>query len=532
MFTGTLYPYQVDAVEKIIDLRKILVAYSMGTGKTVCTIAALEELLGRREVNMVLILVPASLKWQWAQSLAKFTDLPTEEVTLRGTRLRVPTQDSCVVIDGDAKKRAEKWNIANCNLVDYTIASHGAVLNDWDQVAGLPFDAIVVDEATVIKNFAAETSKRIKRLQTPVRIALSGTPVENRPEDVFSIMQWVDANVLGRWDLFDKSFIVRNAFGAVKSYQNLHLLNGRLNRRMIRKSRLDPEVAKYLPKVAETTRLVTLDKTTERFYRAILADLQDALNELANSGGTLDLAAYYAGSASIEERSAQGKVMARLQATRLLLDHPSLLLDSAEAYHDKGPEGSAYIAELLDRAPALANLNATPKLNELEQVIAQLMAEDGVKVAVFTQYRRMLPYIAARLQKYTDMVLFHGEMKADERAAAVAAFSTDPDVRAFISTNAGGYGLDLPVAQYLVNYDLPDSRGVLDQRNTRHVRASSHHGRVYVVNLVAAGTIEERQQATLNLRGRLANSVVDGKGGGEIVNDVASLTSFIGSGRS
>lgn len=527
MFTGTLFPYQEDGVQAILDVRRILVAYSMGTGKTVLTIAAMEELFGNGDICSVLLLVPSSLKWQWAQSLAQFTDSEQRQVVLKGMPIMVPVEDVCMVINGTPAKRREQWERALEGGTDYVIASYGAVLNDWQWLRLMQMDALILDEATVIKNFSSRTSKRIKKIQPDTRVALTGTPVENRPEDIFSIMEWVNRLILGRWDHFDKSFIVRNWFGGVKGYKNLELLHRNLQKAMIRKSRLDPEVQKYLPRVAETTRTVTLDKQTKKFYKRITSDLAKALEELVEQGQSLDLAAYYAGASAEREHGAQGKVMARLLAARLLLDHPALLMDSAVAFHEQKGEGSEYIADLVASSAELADLKPTPKLDMLDLLVDQMVAENA-KVAVFTSYRRMLPHMAERLDKYGDLVTFHGGMNSDQKAGAKARFQQDPQCRLFLSTNAGGYGLDLPECQYLINYDLPDSKGVLDQRNTRHVRASSKHACVYVVNLVVEDSVEERQQATLRMRGALAAAIVDGRGDTRITNDIETLTEHLG----
>lgn len=315
----------------------------------------------------------------------------------------------------------------------------------------------------------------------------------------------------------------------MQQYKNLDLLHRNLRARMIRKSRLDPEVARYLPSVAETTRSITLDPTTRRTYKVIMNDLAVALEELADSGGTFDIGAYYAGAMSETDMCAQGAVMARLLAARMLICHPELLVDSAEAYYAGQGEGSRYIADLIAKVSPLDELlRHTPKLDELDRVVGDMLAEPGVKTAVFTSYRRMLPYLAARLDKHAGLVQFHGQMSADEKAAAKAKFDTDPDCRLFLSTNAGGYGLDLPGAQYLVNFDLPDSNGVLAQRNSRHVRASSEYSHVYVVNLIVEDTIEERQLATLAMRGKLAGAIVDGHGSARLENNVETLTQHLG----
>jgi SNF2 family DNA or RNA helicase len=492
------------------------------------TIAALEELLGDGTISNALLIVPASLKWQWAQAISKFTDVDRRTLALRGAELTVPIEEMCMVLDGPVSARARQWEYIGLTNPDYVIMSYAGLRTDWEQLLAHRFDAVILDEATAIKSFSAQVTKKAKRLQPKIRIALTGTPVENKPEEIFSIMEWVNREILGRWDLFDKSYITRNPWGSVTGYKNLRLLNSRLKTAMIRKSRLDPEVARYLPAVAETTRTVTLDAATRKFYKLILADLGEALEEAAEAGSPVDLAAYYAGEMGEEDRRTQGKVMARLLAARLLLCHPGLLMDSAEAYYEGRGEGSEYIADLVAASWEYPNITTTPKLDELERLVAAMLAEDGVKVAVFTSYRRLLPYLAERLDRFGPHVLFHGEMDSAAKAAAKATFASDPQCRLFISTNAGGYGLDLPEAQYLVNFDLPDGKGVLDQRNTRHVRASSQHACVYVVNLVVEDSVEERQQATLALRGRLSEAIVDGRGDATIAADVETLTEHLG----
>lgn len=524
MFTGELFPYQHEGVARILSDRRLLVAYSMGTGKTVLTIAALEEMFSQGDVRRCVILVPSSLKWQWAQAVAQFTDAPKRTVTLRGMQLIVPVEEVCVVINGTKTQRQKQWQAAQ--HAEYIIASYGSVLHDWSQLCAIPADALVLDEATAIKNFAAMTTKRVKKLKPPVRIALTGTPVENLPEEVFSIMEWVNSKILGRWDLFDKSFIQRNWFGATIGYKNLDLLNRNLRRAMIRKSRLDPEVAKFLPEVSETTRLVQLDRTTRAVYKAILVDIQDTMRELAESGEKVDVAAYYAGVKAEGGKGAQGKLMARIQAARMLLDHPQLLMDSAVAYHADNGDGSKYAADFAASRTDLPDMHSSPKLNALDELVGTMVAE-GAKVAIFSEYRKMLPYLIERLERHGELVQFHGQLNSDQKASAVARFKTDPDCKLFVSTNAGGYGLDLPEAQYLINFDLPYSNGVLSQRNTRHVRASSKYKRVHVTNLVVEATVEERVQATLKLRQSLSRAVIDGIGAGDLDMDVESLSENI-----
>ena len=195
MFKGTLLPYQPEAVDKMVDRHKVLVAYDLGLGKTVLTIAAVESLMDSgsiREPGLVICL--SSLKYQWKHAIDKFTE---------GT-------SKALVIDGTPKKRAEQYAEAmdwQNSKVDYIIMNYEQVVNDWATVKNLPRGFIVCDEATAIKSFRSKRSKAVKRMaDAPFKFALTGTPIENgKPEELFSIMQFVDDSVLGRFDIFDKA---------------------------------------------------------------------------------------------------------------------------------------------------------------------------------------------------------------------------------------------------------------------------------------------------------------------------------------
>jgi SNF2 family DNA or RNA helicase len=208
-FTGTLLPYQPEAVNAMVGRGKMLVAYDLGLGKTVLTIAALELLMDNgsiREPGIVICL--SSLKYQWEDQIRKFTN----------------DTSNVLVVDGTPKTRAIQYGEAlnwKQSGVDYVILNYEQVVNDWEYVRQLPTGFIVCDEATAIKSFRSKRSKYVKKLSSPYKFALTGTPVENgKPEELYSIMQFVDPKVLGRFDLFDQTFIVRNRFGGVERYRN------------------------------------------------------------------------------------------------------------------------------------------------------------------------------------------------------------------------------------------------------------------------------------------------------------------------
>lgn len=530
MLTVDLYPYQDEAVDRAVERGSLLVAYTMGLGKTLVALATIEELIALGDVRQSLLVVPAGLKWQWAQAIAQFTDVSARRLQLRrGVYIWVPEESACVVVDGSPDKRKASYQQILKTKPEFVIVSYEQVRNDFRWIRKIKPDCIVLDEATAIKGFRAKRTKLVKRIDAPFRYALTGTPVENRPEELYSIMEWIDPRVLGRFDLFDKAFIVRNKWGGVVRYKNLQVLNKKIRTAMVRKIRTDPEVAPYLPAVQETVKHVALDPKLRKLYKQISDDLATALAD-ANMAQSFDVTQYYTGTLPSSLGTAAGDIMARTGALLMLCDHPRLLQRSAEKYLKGDGEGSAYAAKLLDDGLLVDAPSA-----KMEQVVADvtdiLLAEPKAKVILFSYYKDMVAELADRLGgPNTQAVTYTGDMNVKQKAAARVRFQTEPDVRLFISSDAGGYGVDLPQANYLINYDLAWSAGKMDQRNGRHVRVGSSFKQVYIVNYLIEGSIEERTYEMLALKRQVASAALDGIGAdskGVVENTVGSLTSYL-----
>ena len=528
MLTVDLHPYQEAAVDRAVERGSLLIAYTMGLGKTLVALATIEELIAAGEVKQSLLVVPAGLKWQWAESISRFTDVASRRVQLRkGVYHWVPEQSACVVVDGSPDKRRQAYQQALQERPEFVIVSYEQVRNDFRWIRRIKPDCIVLDEASAIKGFTAKRTKFTKKLDAPFRYALTGTPVENRPEELYSIMQWVDPHVLGRFDLFDRSFIVRNDWGAVKKYKNLQVLHKKIGTAMVRKTRTDPDVARYLPQVQESVKQVSLHPKLRKLYKRISDDLQTALAD-ANMTQSFDLTQYYAGTLQNQLGSAAGDIMARTGALLMLCDHPRLLVDSAMRYV-AGNGGSLYAHYLYEQGLIDPELPST----KLDAIVADvtdiLQAEPDSKVILFSFYKDMVAELADQFMG-TGLVIYTGDMSVKAKAAARVEFQTDPDVRLFISSDAGGYGVDLPQANYLINVDLAWSAGKMDQRNGRHVRVGSKHEHVYILNYLIENSIEERTYEMLALKRQVASATLDGIGAdskGVIENDVGSLTSYL-----
>ena len=490
MLKTNLYPYQIPAVESLIHRGSLLLAYGPGTGKTICTIAAAETLLDEGDINYCLVLCPASLKYQWAARIRQFTE------------------SSLVIIEGTKVNRSKEYTLASVGgRYRYVIASHDTVINDYDSVANIRPDMVVLDEASAIKSFKPIRSKRIKKLfrDVPYRLALTATPIENKPDELYSIMQFVDPTVLGRYDLFDKAYVNRNKRGWVESYKNLDVLHERMGDSMLRKTRHDPDVTNYLPDVDEDDWVVAMLPEYRKIYEAIALDMLSELDSL-ESFTEFDVAAYSSGT---DEGTPPGRLMAMHMCLEMLLDHPDLLDWSATGYSRQKDYGSEYAWLLLNTFRDLS-FPVSPKLTFLELKLEDILSDPSSKVIVYSKYKEMLRLLESYFSNYGS-VIYDGDMSAKEKDAAVRTFTNDPNCRLFFSSYAGGYGLDLYMADYLINYDLPWSFGAQDQINNRHVRASSKYSRVYVRNLITANSIEERKMRILNRKREISHLAIDGK---------------------
>lgn len=509
MLTIPLHPFQEQDVDWMCERGQLLLGYEMGTGKTIMCIAAIEHLFGTDEAHDALIIVPAALRWQWAAAIAKATDTGERRVRLGKTEVTVPEQRYCRVLDGTKTD----WDELHDERPDYLICSYEFAARNVAEIRGLAPDIVVCDEAQMIKSASAARTKAIYKLNPHFRFALTGTPMDNgKPEEIFALMKWVDASVFGRWDLYDKAYVVRNSYGGVKEYKNLDVLNRVLLTAMARKTCEDPEVAAVMPEVRYSVRTVAMDPETRALYEMIAADLQDALAKLTDGGGSrgVDVAAVYHDKQAIDPRL--GQVMARRTALRMLLAHPQLLRESASRYEAKSKKsdpGSAFCHGLDQEG--LLTVGQAPKLGELYALCAQLLDLDpAVKIVVFSSYATMLPLLAAALGAFGPEC-YEGAMTAAARSAATARFSLDAGCRVLIATDAGGSGLDLPAARYVINYDPPQGLGRYQQRNARHRRASSAHAVVEVIDLQVARSVDVHDYEVLRSSHHTSAAAIDGK---------------------
>jgi SNF2 family DNA or RNA helicase len=435
-----LYDYQKAGAIFLACRGRAILGDDMGLGKTVQTLAAVELLARERGIGKVLVVAPASVKYQWAGEIARFTKRAVQ------------------VIDGEPAERLAMYR----EETFYRLVNYEQVVRDLDRLNEWPPDLVVLDEAQRIRNWESKTSRAVKKLQSRYAFVLTGTPLENRLEELYSIVQFTDAHRFGPAFQFLHDHRVLDARGSLKGYRNLDSLRTKLEPIFLRRSR--GEVLTQLPGRTDSTSLVELSDEQRGPYE----EQRSTLARLATKGFLTDL-----------DRK---RILACLVNLRLICD--SLFLFDKKSH-------------------------VSPKLEEFAELLPQLIEGDH-KIVVFSQWETMLREAAAVADdQAVGHVVLHGGLDGKERKAVLERFATRPECRLLFSTDAGGVGLNLQVADTVVNLELPWNPAVLEQRIAR-VHRMGQERPVRVVHFVTRGTIEDRVSETIRLKKQLFTGLFDG----------------------
>ncbi len=444
-----LYDYQMRGVLFLACRGRCILGDDMGLGKTLQTLAAIELLARERGIGRVLVVAPSSVKYQWESEIKRFTPRAVQ------------------VIDGSPDDRKEQYSAPTF----YRLVNYEQVVRDREAINAWKPDVIVLDEAQRIKNWESKTSKEVKKLRSRYAIVLSGTPLENKLEELYSIVQFVDERRFGPAFQFLQDHRVLDANGNLTGYRNLDKIREKLEPIFLRRTR--GEVLTQLPERTDSTVFVELSEEQRTPYE----DQRSTLARLLQKGYLTDI-----------DRK---RILACLVNMRMLCDSTFLF--------DK-------------------QTNISPKLDEFNELILELTAVTnaatdtggGHKVVVFSQWETMIVKAAEVLDRLgVGYVILHGGLPGKDRKAVMEKFKTDANCRVFLSTDAGGVGLNLQVADTVVNLELPWNPAVLEQRIAR-VHRMGQSRPVRVVNLVTRGTIEERVLKTLASKQNLFAGVFEG----------------------
>ena len=436
-----LLPYQLDGIAFATAAGRSILADDMGLGKTIQGVGVAEMLARETGIRRVLIVCPASLKSQWASEIERFS-----------------TRDAQLVM-GPRDERAEQYREG----AFFTICNYEQVLRDHQEIDFVKWDLIILDEAQRIKNWEAKTTAVIKSLRSPYALVLTGTPLENRLDDLYSIIEFIDDRRLGPAFRFYNRHGVTDDRGRVIGYKNLSHLRKSLAPVLLRRTR--SSVLQELP--PRTTDVVRIPPTEE----------QKEIND-----GQMRIVSSVVRKPYINEmdllRMQRALLMARMSAN------------------------STYLCNKIE--PGYSS-----KLERLRELLEALMAEEDRKVVLFSEWTTMLDLIEVDLNGLgINFVRLDGKVPQRKRQQLVAEFRKNPDCKLFITTNAGSTGLNLQSANTVINVDLPWNPALLEQRIARaHRMGQKRPVQVYI--LVTEETIEEGMLNTLTMKHELSQAALD-----------------------
>jgi SNF2 family DNA or RNA helicase len=439
-----LLPYQVNGAIFAACRGRVVLADDMGLGKTVQALAAAELLRQRRGIERVLVVAPASVKYQWQTEIEKFTDFSVQ------------------VIDGLLPRRRKLY----ASPAFFNLTSYELVLKDVKYMHELRPDLIILDEAQRIRNWTTATARTIKQLKSRYAFVLTGTPLENKLEELFSVVEFVDGRRLGPAFRFLQEHRMEDEDGRLLGYRGLDRIHERLAPILLRRTR--KQVLPELPQRTDQIFRVLMTKEQAEPYWEQSEILGSIMRRWERQGWLSE----------IDLR----RITCCLQNMRMLCN--STFLFDKETHH-------------------------SPKLAEFREIIRELAIEENRKVVVFSEYERMMYLAGEELKKLgIAFVSLHGGVPSRNRGALIDRFRRDPDCRVFLSTDAGGVGLNLQAASAVVNFEPPWNPARLEQRIGRVHRLGQPHP-VQVVHLLTVESIEERVWETLRLKKSLFAGVFD-----------------------
>jgi SNF2 family DNA or RNA helicase len=436
-----LLPYQLDGIAFAAGAGRAILADEMGLGKTIQGVGVAELLAREVDVRKVLVVCPASLKSQWRSEIQRFSGRST------------------YVVVGTAADRARAY----AGNAFFVICNYEQVLRDILSIEQERWDLIILDEGQRIKNWEAKTSRVIKGLASRFALVLTGTPLENRLDDLHSVVAFVDPHRLGPSFRFLHRHQRRDEDGKLLGFKNLEEVRARLKPILLRRTR-DSVKLELPPRTVEIMRIAPTDEQKQ---------LHDAHMQTV----------------------AQIVRKAYLTEMDLLRLRMALLMCRMSA-------DSTFLVD--KREPSWSS-----KLERLGELFDGIAAEPTSKVLLFSEWTTMLDLIEPMLlERKLPFVRLDGSVPQKKRQQLVSQFQADETIRFFLTTNAGSSGLNLQAANTVINVDLPWNPAILEQRIARAHRMGQTRP-VCVFVLVTEQTLEESLLATLAAKRDLAMAALD-----------------------
>jgi len=456
---ATLRPYQREGLAWLHFMTELglgaCLADDMGLGKTIQVLALLLHARNGkagRPRRPALLVIPASLLGNWRNEAKRFTP------SLRLTFLH-PAETDDKTMARIAKSPEKRLAGADLAVTTYSMLAR----QDW--LAQMDWRLVILDEAQAIKNPSTRQSKAARKLRAHARIALTGTPVENRLGDLWSLFDFLNPGLLGSASLF-KSFIKDLQSRKQDQFAPLRRLAGPY---ILRRLKTDRAIISDLPEKTETSQYCNLTKLQVKLYEQTIKGMRSALQ---NADGM----------------ARRGLVLQTLMRLKQICNHPSQLSGDGEYKH-------THSGKFL-------------RLGEICEELAQRQA----KTLVFTQFRQVIDPLADYLAGVFGRpgLVLHGQTNVKKRRAIVEQFQSDDGPPFFIlSLKVGGTGLNLTAASHVIHFDRWWNPAVENQATDRAFRIGQKRN-VLVHKFITSGTVEERIDAMIAEKRQLADQVLAG----------------------
>jgi SNF2 family DNA or RNA helicase len=453
-FQGELRPYQVRGMAWLSFMTQlglgVCLADDMGLGKTIQTIALLLHDKERGALDEpALVICPTSVVGNWRREVQRF-----------GPDLRV------MVHHGTGRSGGEDL-LQEARSHDLVISTYGLAWRDLEDLRQVPWSYVFLDEAQNIKNPSTKQARAVRRLQGVRRAALTGTPVENRLSELWSIMSFLNPGYLGGFDRFRRNYAV-----PIERYQDdqaLTELRTLVQPFILRRVKTDPMVIQDLPEKLDAKVFCNLTREQATLYEAIVRDAMASIED------------------SDQEIARRGRVLAMLTRLKQVCDHPALMLgDGSDIGRRSG------------------------KVNRLSEMLEEVLAI-GDRALIFTQFAQMGHLLQRYLQElFQQEVLFlHGGTPQKRRDEMVMRFQEDPNAPSIflLSLKAGGTGLNLMRANHVFHFDRWWNPAVENQATDRAYRIGQRRD-VQVHKFVTVGTLEESIDVLIESKRELAENVI------------------------
>lgn len=440
-----LYDYQKQGVQFVTFKKAAIIADEMGLGKTLQAITATVKKKEIFDFKRTLIVCPASLKQQWKKEIEKFSS------------------EKALVIQGAPHERERQYQTANEHFL---IVNYETVLRDHLAINKAGIDFLILDEAQKVKNYEAQTHSAVNRLNFKHVLIITGTPIENRLIDIFSIVNILDPHFLGPlWEFsYQHCLFDPEKPNKINGYYDLQKLNQKLDKILIRREKRN--VIDQLPNVQQINVPVELSDLQREYHTDFAMGIGSIINKKFLTPYDLN------------------KLQMLLTSMRMVCDSTFLIDDQT---------------------------NESPKLEELKSILFDQLdiRNSNRKIIIFSEWVKVHKLIGKLLRdNHIGFAELNGKIPVKSRGELIRKFETNEHCKVFLSTEAGGAGLNLQVADTLINFELPWNPAKKNQRIGRIDRLGQKSSQLTIFNLITRDSIEQQIAAGLLVKQSLFDGVL------------------------